>query len=87
MASYDLGAVMRAAFAGRVSDLFVAADCERWGRCTAAGAVHLHDQRLSSNDDVLNIAIIQTLAAAGAVHVLPQSEIPGKGAIAAAFRY
>lgn len=86
-ASADLPTVLRAAFEGRVDELFVAA-AERWGAFEpGSGAVSLRDRPGAVAEDLLNLAAIYTFQRAGTVHVLDGQRVPGGGEIAATFRY
>jgi hypothetical protein len=87
LASYDLDTILRAAAHGRVDDLFVADDSERWGHEKANGGVTVHSQRHPGDEEILNSALIKAMAHGGRIHVLPRAAMPGGGAIAGVFRY
>jgi len=86
-ASADLPTVLRAAFEGRVNELFVA-PAQRWGAFEpGSGAVSLRDRPGGMAEDLLNLAAIYTFQRSGTVHVLDGQHVPGGGEIAATFRY
>jgi len=87
MASYDLDTILRAAATGRVDDLFVADDSERWGHDKANGGVAVHSRRHPGDEELLNSALIKAMAHGGRIHVLPRAMMPGGGAIAGVLRY
>jgi hypothetical protein len=73
---------------GRVDDLWVASDHERWGTYDAVNdRVREHDLRWDCDDDLLNLAIIHGFATRAHVHVVAQKDVPGSQACAAIYRY
>lgn len=87
-ASNDLSDILRAAVLGRVEDLFVASDCERWGSYDKGDdKLREHDPRWPDDDDLLNLALISALATRAHVQVVPQALMPHQSVIAAVFRY
>lgn len=81
--SVDLNAILRAAVEGRVSDLYLDENAERIGAFEGkafGGATNWHDE------DLLNVAAVETLRRSGGVCSLPSHEMAGAAA-AAAFRY
>ena len=88
LAANDLVAVMAALRQGRVGDLFLAADSERWGGVGASeGKVTEHLTRAPGDDDLLNLALINGLATRSRIQVVPRAQMPDQGDIAAVFRY
>lgn len=82
--STDLDAILRAAAEGRVSDLFLDENGRRIGNFE--GKI-LGGHANWYNEDLLNVAAVETLLSGGAVYPLPSHSMP-KGVIAAAmFRY
>jgi len=80
--------VIPAAFFGRVETLFVAIGERLWGRFdSTAGTIHIEDEQLAGNEDLLDAAAINALNTGGTVHVLPRDEMPVDGVIAAVLRY
>ena len=86
--SDQLEEILPAVFSGRVDTLFVAKNVEVWGRYDPKHSVLLlHDSRLADDCDVLDVAAAETLTRHGQIYALHQDEMPGKGQIAAIFRY
>jgi hypothetical protein len=82
--STDLQSILRAAVEGRVSDLCLDENGQRMGTFDGkvfGGRANWHDE------DLLNVAAVETLRRGGAVYSLP-SQLMAAGALAvAAFRY
>ena len=88
LASDELTDVLRAAFQGRLGDLFIASDHERWGTYDpATDNLREHNPRWPDDDDLLNLALIAALKSRTNVQVLPCDELPNHSTIAANFRY
>ena len=86
--SDDLETVLHAAFQGRIEDLFVASDSERWGTYDVLnGKVREHEPRRTNDDDLLNIALLQAIATRARTQVLPRTQMPRGSEVAAVFRY
>jgi Bacterial archaeo-eukaryotic release factor family 7 len=87
-ASHTLSEIIPAASTGRVASLFVAQDRDQWGTFDAAtSTLQLHEQAQPGDEDLLDLAAVQTLLHDGAVYAVVQSEMPGESALAALFRY
>lgn len=87
-ASNNLVHVVRAAVEGRVSTLFVAKDVQVWGVYRAhSHKIHVHPTRQPSDQDLLDVAAVQTFLGGGTVYVVPRDEVPGGEHVAAVFRY
>jgi hypothetical protein len=68
--------------------LFLAKGVRQWGSFDAeARAIHLHDAAGPDNEDLLDLAAVQTYLNGGAVYVVKSGEIPGDDNLAAIFRY
>jgi hypothetical protein len=86
--SADLGTVVRASYEGRVEELFVADEAERWGTfAPASGAMTVRDKPGTVGEDLINLAAIQAVQRGGAIHVLERSHVPDAADVAAIFRY
>lgn len=86
--SSDLATVLGAAHAGRVSDLMVAEDAERWGTFEPnSGTLTAWEHPGPVGDDLLNLAAVWTLERRGSVRVAECRQLPGGGEITAIFRY
>lgn len=82
--------IVPATFDGRVGTLFVATDCERWGRYDAeTREVALHDEPEPADHDLLDVAAIEALDRGAKVYAVPAERIPGDNGtgIAAIYRY
>jgi Bacterial archaeo-eukaryotic release factor family 3 len=82
--STDLDTVLRAAAEGRVSDLYLDENATRMGTFDGkvlGGSTNWHDE------DLLNVAAVETLLRGGAVCSLPSHLMPSGSVVAAAFRY
>jgi hypothetical protein len=81
----DLAEVVRAAYEGQVSVLFVAKGRRRPGRFDPdQGSVEVHETAEAGDEDLLNFAATYTLLHAGLVYVTEPSRVPGGGPLAAA---
>ncbi len=80
--------VVRAAVEGRVDTLFVPAGDQVWGAVDAGThEVVLHDERRPGDEDLLDLAAVQTLSQSGTVFAVPAEDVPGTGPAAALLRY
>ncbi len=88
-ASDDLATILRAVHQGRVEDLFIASDSERWGTYDAlSDKLREHEPRAAHDSDLLNTALIQALATRVRTQVVPRAQMPaGSSDVAAVFRY
>ncbi len=91
LVSGDLRTVVPAAHHGRVDSLFVAVGVQRWGRFTAdASEVMVHEEREAGDQDLLDLAAVQTLVHAGEVYAVSADKLPetkSGSPVAAVFRY
>jgi len=88
LASTDLKEIVRAAHDGRIATLFVARDVQQWGRFSPNYTLHVHLDMQPGDQDLLDLAAVQTYLNGGRVYALEKSDIPGDGEpIAAIFRY
>lgn len=80
--------VVRAAVEGRVETLFVARDIQKWGVYRAhSHKVHAHPTRQPGDQDLLDVAAVQTFLSGGMVYVVDRDAVPGGDVLAAVFRY
>lgn len=87
-ASNDIKAIVRAAANGRVDSLFVTTGKQVWGFYNPRSEeVHVHEKEEAGDDDLLDVAAIQTVLNGGTVFAVKEDEIPGGSSIAANFRY
>ena len=80
--------VVREASRGRVDELFVAVSAHRWGRFDPdAQKAKIRDRPATGDEDLLDLAAIETVLHGGAVHAVDPGEVPGGGVLAAVLRY
>lgn len=85
---FQIKAIVPEAYAGRIGILFVAVDRHLWGSFdphTMTVSVHL--QAVCGNEELLDLAAMQTLLHGGAVYAVEQRHVPGETLAAALFRY
>ena len=86
--SKDLPAIVTASLQGRIKVLFVAVGTQEWGHVdSSTSEVIQSEQRSPQDQDLLNSAAIETFIAGGTVCAVPPDQVPGKGSVAAIFRY
>jgi hypothetical protein len=88
-ASSDLKAIVPAAYHGRVEVVFVAVGIQRWGSFEPQeNVVHLHCTPEPGDEDLLDLAAIQTLLHGGIVYAVEQKGVPDyEASLAALYRY
>lgn len=88
LASNEIEQIVPAAFHGRVETLFVALGLQRWGTFDpATNDVHLHQQAEPGDEDLLDLAAVQTFLNNGTVYAVEPEGVPAEAALAAVFRY
>jgi Bacterial archaeo-eukaryotic release factor family 3 len=88
LASHDIKEIIVAAEQGRVDSLFVALEVQVWGTVSPeAGKVQIHQGPETGDEDLLDLAALQTLSNSGAVFVASPEETPDGELLAAVFRY
>lgn len=86
--SDKLETVLPAAFAGRVASLLVPAGVQRWGTFSAEREeLAEHEKPQPGDEDLLNLAAVQTYLTGGAVFVVAPEEMPSRVPTAAVLRY
>ncbi len=89
-ASHDVKTIVSSALHGRIDSLFVAVGIQQWGVLENGGDVELHDVRQPGDQDLLDLAAVETLAHAGSVYAVDADSVPKPSAgssVAAVFRY
>ena len=80
--------VVRAAYQGRVSTLFVAVGVQRWGTYDPSNdEILLKKSDKEAGWDLLDFAAVRTLANGGTVYAVNREEMPDHSPVAAIFRY
>lgn len=86
-ASSDLSDIVLAAMDGRVDTLIVGLGEQQWGSYDRENRkLELHDEQQSGDEDLLDLAAVQTLLNGGTVYAVPKEEVPEK-TLAAIYRY
>jgi hypothetical protein len=87
-ASADLAEVVPAAHFGRVGVLFVALGIQKWGSFDRqTNAVEVHAQQEPGDEDLLDLAAVQTLLCGGTIYAVDPEKVPADAPLAAIFRY
>lgn len=87
-ASNDPKVIVPAAFYGRVATLFVDRDSQMWGTFDpATEELAVHAEKKREDDDLLDLASLQTILNDGTVYPLERDQMPDQSPIAAVFRY
>jgi hypothetical protein len=87
-ASGDINEVVPAAHYGKVDKLFVAVDAEQWGQFDPeTSTLQLHEEPQPGDEDLLDLAAMQTLLNGGVIYAMEFMDIPDDTPVAAVFRY
>ncbi|MCA9726872.1 MAG: hypothetical protein KC729_04255 [Candidatus Eisenbacteria bacterium] len=88
LAAVRVESVVPAAMSGRVEVLFVPLTEQCWGSFDREEmTVSVHGQRHPGDEDLLDLAAVQTFARGGTVHAVASEDLPGPGPVAAILRY
>jgi hypothetical protein len=80
--------VVPAAWDGRVDVLLVAVGVQVWGTFAPdTRTIEIGEEVPGQNEDLLNVAAVQTIVNRGVVYAVPSSEMPDEAAVAAVLRY
>lgn len=73
----EIDQIVPAAYHGRIDTLFVATGVQRWGRFDESrGVVVTHGEPEPGDEDLLDLAAVQTLVHSGEVYALGTDEVP-----------
>jgi hypothetical protein len=87
-ASKDVRAIVPAAHYGRVDTLFVALGLQHWGAFDPqTNMIDIHGEEEPGDEDLLDLAAVQTLLHGGKVYALEPARVPDGVPLAAVFRY
>lgn len=87
-ASSRIEEILPAAFQGRVDCLFVPVGEQRWGSFDPKeNSLAEHKERETGDEDLLDLAAVETVLHSGQVYGLPPGEVPDGSPLAALFRY
>ena len=88
LASGEIEQIVPAAYHGRVETLFVALGLQQWGTFDPpTNDVHLHQQAEPGDEDLLDLAAVQTFLNNGTVYAVESEKVPGDTPLATVFRY
>jgi hypothetical protein len=88
LTSADIREIVPDASHGRVGILFIAAGSRNWGVFNKeSGAVELHQKPEADDENLLEIAAIQTYLNGGSVFILSPEKMPAPKDVVAVFRY
>jgi len=88
LAADTLETILPAAYHGQVEVLFVAAGSQRWGRYDpSVNELCLHAEPESGDEDLLDLAAVQTFLNGGSVYAVAPDELPGSEPLAALLRW
>ncbi|MBV8524156.1 MAG: hypothetical protein JOY71_18870 [Acetobacteraceae bacterium] len=79
--------ILEATFNGRVDAIIVAEDESLWGRFQPGEALHARKSPEGLDEELLNLAAVQTLRTGGRAFALPHVQIPRQSVAVALFRY
>jgi hypothetical protein len=84
----DVKEAVLAAHHGRVDVLFVALGVQVWGNLDpSTNTVHVHQAPEPGDEDLLDLAAIQSILNGGTVYALEPEKVPDHAPLAAVFRY
>jgi hypothetical protein len=87
-ASNSIRKIVPASHGGRVELLFISPDFQQWGIFNPdTNDLHTHNREKPGDEDLFELVTIQTLLNQGIVYVVEPEEMPGRGSVAAVFRY
>ncbi len=87
-ASHDIRTIVPAAHYGRVDTLFVAVGQQHWGTFDPqTDTIDIHGEEEPGDEDLLDLAAVQTLLHGGKVYALEPAKVPDGVPLAAVFRY
>jgi hypothetical protein len=88
LASNRIDAIIPAAHYGRVETLFTSLGMQKWGRFDASkNSLEQHREFQQGDQDLLDLAAVQTLLNGGVVYALEPENMPDSNLLAAVLRY
>jgi hypothetical protein len=80
--------IIKAAFTGKIESLFINTSVKIWGSFDITNYnVSIHEKPRAGDEDLCDLAAIQTLLHNGAVYTIDQENMPAAKPLAAVFRY
>jgi hypothetical protein len=87
-ATADVREAVLAAHRGRIDVLFVALGIQVWGKFDPSTVtIHMHEDAQPGDEDLLDLAAIQTILKGGTVYAVEPGQVPDDAPLAAVFRY
>jgi hypothetical protein len=87
-AAHSLADILPAAHQGRIATLFIPLGVRRWGRFHFdSPSLEEHEDEQPGDDELLDLAAMQTFMHGGIVYAVKPEEIPGNQLLAAVYRY
>ncbi|HZD55369.1 MAG TPA: hypothetical protein VE136_01500, partial [Anaerolineales bacterium] len=87
-ASSDIREIVSAAYFERVDELFLALNLQQWGTFDPdSNTVTLHPHHEPGDEDLYDLAAVQTFLNNGVVYALEPDRMPADAEVAAIFRY
>jgi hypothetical protein len=87
-ATHSLVEALSAAHQGRIATLFVPLGARRWGRFDFDRlSLEEHEEEQPGDDELLDLATMQTLMHAGTVYGVKPEDVPGHQPLAAVYRF
>jgi hypothetical protein len=88
LTSTEIGDILWGAHNGQIRFLFTFGGAARWGKFSATnGETIIHSQALADDDDLIEIAVWQTIAHDGMIYFSEAQNIPDGGPLSAVFRF
>ena len=85
--SIRLEDILAAAFEGRVDAVVVAENETLWGKFRPGEPLEAHESADGLDEDLVNLAAVQTLRTGGRAFSVPRAHMPRQAAAVALFRY
>ncbi|HEY9709015.1 MAG TPA: hypothetical protein V6D48_12510, partial [Oculatellaceae cyanobacterium] len=86
--STDIKEVVPAAYFSRVEQLFVPVGVQQWGLFNPdLNTINLHSEPELGDEDLLDLAAIQTILNGGTVYAVEPEKVPDEAPLAAVFRF
>ncbi len=80
--------ILRGAFEGRIDTLLVDTTAQKWGKFDPdSGRVEIHPAPTIEDEDLIDLATVETFLTGGAVFSLETERMPGAAEVSAIFRY
>lgn len=86
--SNSLNKIIPQSYGGQIETLFIGEGIHQWGQFSLdTNNVVLHDEQKDGDEDLIDLACIQTISKGGTVYVVEPDKVPDGGTMAAILRY